>query len=359
MTRQTTYSGAIASITNYTYDERGNLTSITDPMNHTTSYQYDGINRNIQITYPDLKTVVMTYDKASNLLTKTDPNGTVVTNTYNSLNQLISRSITTGSGVTGVTNEIYTYDTLGRLTSAGDNTSPTGTGSPTYSGAAVTNLTFTYDALSRLITETQKPLGSTGYTLAYTYSATSDLTGVVLPDNKVQTYVYDKTHRLLSTTYSGQTISTNTYTGILQNKTTYLNSKITNYTYDTINRLTTINAGTGMPLPSYTYNDASDILTDGAKSYTYDGLARLIRATPTISGALIENYVYDKTGNRSNSTLNTGTTTYTTNTLDQYTTLTGAIYSGSISYDNNGNIKTQGTRTYTYDYNNRLIQVNS
>jgi RHS repeat-associated protein len=347
MTRQTTYSGSIASITNYTYDERGNMTSITDPMSHTTSYQYDGINRNTRVIYPDLKEVTMTYDKSSNLISKTDPNGTVVSNTYNSLNQLTGRSISLGAWVGGATSESYSYDALGRMLS-GSNNIPL-----SYS--------FTYDALSRVSTETQKQLSgmAVGYVVKYNYSATSDLTGITLPDNKVQTYVYDKAHRLLSTTYSGQIISTNTYTGILQNKTTYLNGKITNYTYDTINRLTSINAGTGMPLPSYTYNDASDILTDGTKSYTYDGLARLIRATPSIGGALIENYVYDKTGNRTNSTLNTGTTTYTTNTLDQYTTLTGSIYTGSITYDNNGNIKTQGNRTYNYDYNNRLIQVNS
>lgn len=94
-------------MTNYSYDDRGNMTSITDPMNHTTSYQYDGINRNTKVIYPDLREINITYDKNSNIATRTDPNGTVITNTYDSMNRLTARSIARGSGVGGVTSEIY------------------------------------------------------------------------------------------------------------------------------------------------------------------------------------------------------------------------------------------------------------
>lgn len=96
------------------------------------------------------------------------------------------------------------------------------------------------------------------------------VSGVTLPDGKLQKFTYDTLHRPKVITYNAQTITTNTYTGIVQNKATYGNSKVTNYTYDTINRPLTINAGTTIPLPTYTYNDSSDILSDGTKSYTYD-----------------------------------------------------------------------------------------
>ena len=49
---------------------------------------------------------------------------------------------------------------------------------------------------------------------------------------------------------------------------------------------------------------------------------------------------------------------YATNTLDQYTSFSGAM-SSSMSYDNNGNLGIFGSRVHTYDYNNRLIQINN
>jgi YD repeat-containing protein len=75
-----------------------------------------------------------------------------------------------------------------------------------------------------------------------------------------------------------------------------------------------------------------------------------------------ESYTYDKIGNRRTNTNNTNTSTYTTNTLNQYTTIIGTTITGTTNtdytYDNNGNLKSDGANSYTYDYNNRLIQVN-
>lgn len=49
---------------------------------------------------------------------------------------------------------------------------------------------------------------------------------------------------------------------------------------------------------------------------------------------------------------------YTVNALDQYTTLTGSV-NKTLAYDNNGNLSSDGTRSFVYDYNNRLIQVSA
>lgn len=139
-TKETKYlSGGIAVTTIYTYDERGNLTSITDPENHTTTYAYDGINRNTSVTYPDEKQLVYAYDKNSNVVSQTDPNGTVVTNSYDTTNLLAGRSISTGTGVIGITSESYAYDSLGRAISGTDSNGNT--------------LAFAYDSLGRLASE--------------------------------------------------------------------------------------------------------------------------------------------------------------------------------------------------------------
>ena len=357
MTSSTSYSGATTITTTYNYDNRGNLVSIVDPLGRTTSYQYDGINRNTKVIYPDLKEVVFTYDKNSNLATRTDPNGTVVTNTYDSMNRLTGRSISRGSGVGGVTSETYTYDALGRLVTAGDNAYATLTGA-TYTGVAVNNLSFSYDALSRLMSESQTPIAGTWYTLGYTYSMTNDLTGITLPDGKIETYTYDVIHRPLVISYSGTTISTNVYTGVTQTRATYANGRVINYSYDSLNRVTSINHGATLTSPRYTYNDASEIISDHFRSYGYDSLSRIVSTTPSTGWILWESLSYDKSGNRSLYTLGTGSSTYTGNILDQYTNTTTGSTTTNSTYDDNGNLKTEWSRSYTYDYNNRLLQVN-
>ena len=64
-------------------------------------------------------------------------------------------------------------------------------------------------------------------------------------------------------------------------------------------------------------------------------------------------YTYDAAGNRI-STVNGSTTNYTSNNLNQY------IQAGNnrYTYDATGNLTSDGTFTYAYDYENRLITAN-
>ena len=68
-------------------------------------------------------------------------------------------------------------------------------------------------------------------------------------------------------------------------------------------------------------------------------------------------YTYDAMGNRIQVTQNGVTTDYTTNNLNQYTTVGGVTY----TYDADGNlIRTASgsdVTTYSYDPENRLIAV--
>ncbi len=91
----------------------------------------------------------------------------------------------------------------------------------------------------------------------------------------------------------------------------------------------------------------------GKTTYGYDADGQLTSAElPT--GELIT-YAYDAAGNRTVVSDSGATTTYTTNNLNQYTSVGASTY----SYDANGNLvvttRPGGDTTYTYDDESRLI----
>ena len=90
-----------------------------------------------------------------------------------------------------------------------------------------------------------------------------------------------------------------------------------------------------------TYNDGAS-----TNSYTYDHAGQLTSS----SGSFSATYTYDLNGNRNS-------TGYTTGAGNELTNSPGVTY----TYDNDGNMITattsSGTTTYTYDYENRLTNV--
>ncbi len=70
------------------------------------------------------------------------------------------------------------------------------------------------------------------------------------------------------------------------------------------------------------------------------------------------NYFYDNIGNRQSATNNGKTTTYTPNSLNQYTSIMDGGLK-TLSYDLDGNLTNNSVFTYTWDCENRLIGVSS
>jgi len=60
------------AVTNYYYDQVGNLLKIIDALSRTTIYNYDNLNRLTLANYPDYTTETYTYDLGSNIIVKTD-----------------------------------------------------------------------------------------------------------------------------------------------------------------------------------------------------------------------------------------------------------------------------------------------
>jgi RHS repeat-associated protein len=138
------------------------------------------------------------------------------------------------------------------------------------------------------------------------------------------------------------------------------NGTLTSYAYDDSSKLTQVkHFHSAFVVAQFDYTlDAVDRRTQKAvtgsvanrvEEYEYDDIDQIAKAD---YGGRDEVFHYDAAGNRTSvvdSAL--GTTSYSTNTLNQYTSVGGV----SVSHDSKGNLAASGGWAYTYDSKNRLL----
>jgi len=404
--RKTSVIDKRGKTTTYAYDAVGNLISVTDSLGNITTYAYDANGNKISETNPLNQTTSYTYDALNRIVSVTDPLGNITTNTYDALGRVTSTTNAKGQ----LTN--FQYDSLGRLIKVTDanggqvNYIYDGNGNRLTMTEPNGNTTsYTYDTNNRL-TQKVEPLGSTyqygydavgnsvnmtdpnGNTIVYSYDGNNRLVTITYPDLSTVTLTYDANgNRIQMSDKLG--ISSFTYDALSQltsytdpfgktvgyaydasgNKSsmTYPDGKIVNYSYDSLNRLSTVTdwlSGT----TSYTYDAAGNLLStvnpnNTSAAYTYDAAGRLTALSNLKSDAsVISNYSYtlDAIGNHMNVTQNEPLAPVLSNKNIAYSydaenrlTSAGGI---RITFDNNGNMITRGTDSFSYDFNNRLIQ---
>ncbi len=210
------------------------------------------------------------------------------------------------------------------------------------------NITFGYDAGSYgkgKLTSVSDPAGTTSYSYSnrgqltqetriadgvtyitqYLYDAASgELSGMVYPSGLTLTYQRDINGRISGITADGQDVT----------------KAVTYMPFGPVNSMTF----------------GSDVLT---LSESFDSRYFLIRIQ---AGTVLDyQYTHDSNGNVltisgiSKPSLSPGTTDYshTANRLTQSTGSEAKVY----SYDGHGNIVSDGTKTFVYNQNNRLVQV--
>ena len=351
------YNGETAYKTAYTYDNAGNQTSIitgaatTAP--HTTSYTYNKLGQVVKETDAMGGVKTATYDYLGNVTGGQTKAGETIANTYNDWNLPVLQTVTSTNPDTGQTQtdtRSYTYDNLGRKTSA---TNETGTA------------TYEYDDFGRLTKETDV----TGAVKEYTYDENGNRLTFKLTINGVEqmtaTYTYDKLNQLTAVTIGGDT-TTYGYddNGNILNKTT--GELVTAYTYNHGNMLTEMETTQGNN-SLYTYS--SNYYLDGNKKtandggtvsqYQYNGLGQLLAES---QGTEVFGYTYDAYGNRVGKTAQEETTAYTYNAGNQL--LTEAITHGTewkaitqYGYDANGNQISKLTQTMSNASGEETVQM--
>ena len=152
-----------------------------------------------------------------------------------------------------------------------------------------------------------------------TYNADGTVATALAPGNGTNTtkYTYDANKQLIKVTpVTGSSLGVKDYTydtwGRLATATDGRGNKLT-YSYDKVDRMTTIDYSDATTDVSYTY-DADGMLTQridgsGTTTWNYDNLGRLISRANTAGGGTIA-YGYDLASNLTSTTDSRGTTRY-------------------------------------------------
>jgi RHS repeat-associated protein len=335
---------AAGNVTRYSYDELGNRTTQTDALNHTMRYEYDSMGQRVKRVLPLGMSEAYSYDAIGNLTSRTDFKSKVTTYTYDSMDRLVRKTPDSSLGEPAVSfsytatgqrasmvdasgTTIYAYDEQDRLISK---QAPHGALSYTYdvgdnllsvqsSNAGGLSVNYDYDALSRLSTVKDNRL-PTGLT-AYTYDPLGNLSSYVYPNGVRTSYSYNKLNRLTEMTVSKtSTLASYSYTlGAVGNRlsVTELGGRKVAYTYDDLYRLTSETIS----------NDPNE--KNGAINYTHDAAGNRLKRASSLATVASANYTYDANDRLSED-----------------------------SYDDNGNTVASAGKSFIYDFENRIKDVN-
>ena len=353
---------------------------------HTTKYTYDNKGNVLSITDSENNTITRTYDGNSLMTSETDANGNTTFYSYNGNMKLEYVTFCDGTYI------YYGYDGEDRVTSVRDqrgNTSYTEydkAGRATLQSDAEKNTTeYTFDNVGNILSV----LDSDGGVTEYTYDANGNVLTVKDTLGNITTNTYDRFDRLLTSTNAmgGVTSYTNTVSGNLLkvtdplgNVTEYTydiygnkltekdpNGNVTEYTYDNNNNLLTVKNALGN-VTTNIYDEKNRLTETRYPDYTYtvyncDSADRLVSVTDALGNTVT--YTYDPNGNVLTVTDGKGIVQATNvydnfNRVDSTTTASGALTDNT--YDENGNLISVtdisgNNQSYVYDALNRAETV--
>ena len=341
----------------YTYDKRDRvLTETVEDASgtdiSTATYTYTDTK---EADYKPLSVTTMQMSDSDNTFAKTE-----VTTDY--LNRTLTKKLIDTDGKERVYS--YTYDLFGNVltSTAPDNSTET----------------YTYDYAGNVLSYTNQ----LGNTMTYAYDMSGLNISVTDFMNNTTDFIYDKLGRKVKTVspFTDTTTSTSkTYYDANGNVTREASQKTSSsyynihYTYDNMNRVKTVNDGSGY-LTQYFYdangnvvcmaNGLSQSVTGidaipsnaGHVSYAYDSLNRCISKGGTEDGSMSVpvGYSFDRAGNVIGKHLYTGDISYTFDAFGNIKSTSGASsVSETFEYNALGQRTSMtdetGTTTYTYD----------
>ena len=332
--------------TKYGYYENQLLKSLTDANDSTTSWNIDIEGRITGKQYADGRSFVNTYEATtSRIKAITDPLGQTKQLGYAADDTVTS--ITYLDAVNPTPNVAFSYDPyFSRMTSMTD-------------GSGVTHYSYVPPgSLGALQVATEVgPFANS--TISYQYDALGRLSARTI-DSSTETFSYDKLQREVTHT-SPLGAFTYAYLGQTGQPTSVAAGMVgTSWVYDTNSndrRLKQILNGSrarSYSLTTTPEDQITQIVQTGATTQTWnyklDNSDRLLQAQTSSANY---QYRYDPADNVTSQDTPLGTNNATYNAVNEIET----SHSSSFTYDANGNVTADSTRTYAWDAENRLIRV--
>lgn len=331
---------------NRTYDDNDNLDDVSwqnEGVSSLTDYSYDNRDRLSSVTTPAGFTKLFTYYDNDLVETITDANNVTATLGYDDHNRLQTRDYP------GDDEDVsYTYHQNGALASV----------FRTHA-ESTTKTSFIYNDLNLVSTVTD-PFGRT---VSYGYDNAGHLTSINYPGGFTVSYTYDDNERLKTVTADGSLLVTYFYDadGNLE-RIKRPNNIDTWYSYNDASRLTglTEKTSSGSTLWSYTYgldhvgNHTSLTVTN--EPYEFIPVDEDItyannKASNRLQSAGSTTYTYDNNGNRKTSLASGVTTSYVWDNENRLTSISNLNL--SFTYDAFGNriARSEGGQTTRYVLN--------
>lgn len=287
-----------------------------------TRMEYDATGQATKVIQPDGEFLTLGYDAAHRLTSLSDAVGNTQTYTLNSLGKR-TKEESFDNAVALKRTLTRVYDTLGRL-QANKNAAEVVTTSVTYD--ANDNLDQTTDSLSRVTDQDLDPLnrliktiqdkgaGKINATTQFEYDARDNLTKVIDPKALNTLYEYTSFNDLKKLTSPDTGITTYTYDEAgnrLSQTDSQTTPVVTSYTYDKLNRLTTMSYANTALNSTYVYDTVNTAIcgptevfakgkltqftdSSGNTQYCYDRFGNMTRKQQTNNG-LIRTTTYEYT----------------------------------------------------------------
>jgi RHS repeat-associated protein len=347
------YGTASASTEYFTYNEAGDVTSVTDGDGYTTTYGYDSAGDRTSMVDPDKDETTWTYDSTHDVETIKSPKGETTTikreehgnpevierPAPESKTQLTKFKYTAHGELESVSNPLertwkYEYNAKGDRTAETDpegnkrtweynedsqeiaTVSPRGNVSGGKPESFKTKIEVNPQGRPLKITD---PLG---HTTKYTYDGDGNVETFIDGNSHKTKYTYNGDDEPIKVEEPNKTVTETEYDGAGQVVSeTDGNKHKTKYVRNALEEIIEI----VNPLSKKTlkeYDGAGNLikLTDPAKrtaTYTYDPANRLTEVSYSSGSPAAVKYEYDKDGDRTKMTDGTGTTTYTYDQLDR------------------------------------------
>ena len=318
------------------YDERGNITSMTDPSGETWTFVYNEQGRMTSSTNPVGGTTTYTYNTDGTAASTTDPDGVTAAFTYDAMRRRIGITVAGTSTttmdydgndrITGITHPTgstyqFTYDTNGNLTSITD---------PTGNAASLV-----FDDMNRTVSATDR----TGAVTTTGYDTMGRISSMTDPTSVASVFHYDSLGRLVGMTRGGDTWQT-AYDaeGVVSSRTTPL-GYTTGYVTDALGQVTQTTDACGRNM-----------------CFGWDALNRITSITDGLGRT--SRFAYNPNGSLSSITLpETGTTTLQYDAMGALTGITDRRgNSWPFTRSKSGRMESAATPSgyeITYEYDNQ------